>query len=51
MSRTYLDPQISIRTKLLATSSRIDVVAYFVRAMTHYSDKKILVILFNMDNH
>jgi hypothetical protein len=51
MSPAYLGPQISIRTKLLAISSRKDVVAYIVRAMTHYSDKEILVILFNTDNH
>jgi hypothetical protein len=50
-SLAYLDPQISMRTNLLATSSRKDVIAYFVRAMRHYSDKEILVIPFNMGNH
>jgi hypothetical protein len=45
-SPTYLDPQISMRTNLLAASSRKDV-AYFVRALRHYNDKEILVILFN----
>jgi hypothetical protein len=47
----YLDPQISTRTNLLAASSRKNVVAYFVRALMHYSDKEILVILFNTGNH
>jgi hypothetical protein len=47
----YLDPQILMRTNLLATSSRKDVVAYFVRAMRHYSDKEILVVPFNTGNH
>jgi hypothetical protein len=50
-SLAYLDPQISMRTNLLATSSRKDVIAYFVRAMRHYSDKEILVIPFNTGNH
>jgi hypothetical protein len=50
-SPAYLDLQISMRTNLLAASSRKDVVAYFVKAMTHYSDKEILVIPFNMGNH
>jgi hypothetical protein len=49
-SPAYLDPQISTRTNLLAANSRKDV-AYFVKAMRHYSDKKILVIPFNMGNH
>jgi hypothetical protein len=46
----YLDPQILMRTNLLATSSQKDV-AYFVRAMRHYSDKEILVVPFNTGNH
>jgi hypothetical protein len=50
-SPAYLDPQISMRTNLLATSSRKDVIAYFVRAMRHYGDKEILVIPFNTGNH
>jgi hypothetical protein len=49
-SPAYLDPQISTRTNLLAASSRKDV-AYFVKAMRHYSDKEILVVLFNRGNH
>jgi hypothetical protein len=50
-SPAYLDPQISMRTNLLAASSQKDVVAYFIRAMRHYSDKEILVVPFNMGNH
>jgi hypothetical protein len=50
-SPAYLDPQILTRTNLLAASNRKDVVAYFVEAMRHYSDKEILVIPFNTDNH
>jgi hypothetical protein len=50
-SPVYLDPQISMRTNLLEASSRKDVVAYFVKAMRHYSDKEILVIPFNTGNH
>jgi hypothetical protein len=38
-SPAYLDPQISMRTNLLAASSRKDVVAYFVKAMRYYNDK------------
>jgi hypothetical protein len=49
-SPTYLDPQISTRTNLLAASNQNEVVAYFVRAMRHYSHKEILVIPFNMGN-
>jgi hypothetical protein len=49
-SPTYLDPQISTSTNLLAASSRKDV-AYFVKSMRHYSDKEILVVPFNTGNH
>jgi hypothetical protein len=35
--------QINVRQK--------DVVAYFVKAMKHYKDKKMLDILFNTGNH
>jgi hypothetical protein len=49
-SPAYLDPQISMRTNLLAASSQKDVVAYFVKAMRHYSDKEILVVPFNTCN-
>jgi hypothetical protein len=50
-STAYLDPQISMRTNLLAASSQKDVVAYFVKTMRYYNDKEILVIPFNMGNH
>jgi hypothetical protein len=50
-SHAYLDSQISMRTNLLAASSQKDVVAYFVKAMRHYSDKEIIVVPFNMDNY
>jgi hypothetical protein len=50
-SPAYLDPQILTRTNLLTASNRKDVVAYFVEAMRHYSDKEILVVPFNTDNH
>jgi hypothetical protein len=50
-SPTYLDPQISMRINLLAASSRKDVVGYFVKVMRYYSDKEILVVLFNIGNH
>jgi hypothetical protein len=50
-SPAYLDPQISTRTNILAASSQKDVVAYFIKAMRHYSDKDILVIPFNTSNH
>jgi hypothetical protein len=46
-SPAYLDLQISTRTNLLATSNLKVVVAYFVKAMRHYSDKEILVVPFN----
>jgi hypothetical protein len=49
-SPTYLDAQISMRTNILVTSSRKDVVAYFVKTMRHYSDNEILVVPFNTDN-
>jgi hypothetical protein len=28
-----------------------DVVTYFVKAMSHYKDKEMLFVSFNMDNH
>jgi hypothetical protein len=48
-SPAYLDPQISMRTNLLAANSQKDV-AYFVKAMRQYNDKEIPVIPFNMGN-
>jgi hypothetical protein len=50
-SPAYLVPQILTRTNLLAASYQIDVVAYFVKAMRHYSDNEIFVIPFNTGNH
>jgi hypothetical protein len=50
-SPAYLDLQISMTTNLPAVSSQKDVVGYFVKAMRHYSDKEIPVVLFNTGNH
>jgi hypothetical protein len=33
------------------TLARKDVVAYFVKAISHYKDKEMLVIPFNIGNH
>jgi hypothetical protein len=44
-SPAYLDPQMVMRTQMHL--SRKDVVAYFVKAMKHYKDKKMLVVPFN----
>jgi hypothetical protein len=49
-SPAYHDLQISTITNLLAASSQKDVVAYFVKAVRHSSNKEILVVLFNMGN-
>jgi hypothetical protein len=40
-----------MRNNLLAANSQKDVVAYFAKAMRHYSDKDILVVPFNTGNH
>jgi hypothetical protein len=48
-SPAYLDPQMVMRTHIHL--SQKDVVQYLVKAMTHYKDKEMLVIPFNMDNH
>jgi hypothetical protein len=48
-SPTYLDPQIVTRTNI--DTNRPEVVAYFPKAMRHYRDKEMLVILFNTGNH
>jgi hypothetical protein len=47
-SLAYLDPQMVTRTQIHL--SQKDVVAYFVKAMKHYEDKKMLVIPFNTGN-
>jgi hypothetical protein len=48
-SHAYLDPQIDMRTNLY--TSRQEVVAYFTKAIKHYRDKEMLVVLFNTGNH
>jgi hypothetical protein len=48
-SLAYLDPQMVMRTLIHLCQPDVD--AYFVKAMTHYEDKGMLVILFNMGNH
>jgi hypothetical protein len=50
-SPVYLDQQISMRANLQTTSSRQEVVQYFVKAMRHYRNKEMLVIPFYMGNH
>jgi hypothetical protein len=50
-SPTYLDLQIPMRTNLQTSSQRQKVVAYFVKAMTYYGDKELLVVPFNTGNH
>jgi hypothetical protein len=42
-SPVYLDMQIATRTNLY--TSRQEVVAYFAKAMKHYRDKEMLVVL------
>jgi hypothetical protein len=48
-SHAYLDPQMATRTNFHV--NRTEVVAYFVKAMTHYNNKEMLVIPFNKGNH
>jgi hypothetical protein len=48
-SPTYLNPQMATRTQI--SLSQKEVVAYFVKAMKHYKDNEMLVVLFNMGNH
>jgi hypothetical protein len=38
-------------TRINVHLNRTEVVAYFVKAMTHYKDKEMLVVLFNTGNH
>jgi hypothetical protein len=47
-SPTFLNPQMMTRTNI--TLLRKEVVAYFVKAMSRYKDKEMLVIPFNTDN-
>jgi hypothetical protein len=48
-SPAYLDPQMAMRTHIHLGQK--DIVAYFVKAMSHYKDKETLVISFNIANH
>jgi hypothetical protein len=48
-SPAYLDPQMLTITHIQLAQK--DVVAYFVKAMSYYKDKEMLVIPFNMGNH
>jgi hypothetical protein len=48
-SPAFLNPQMMTRTNI--TLYRKDVVAYFVKAMSHYKNKEMLVIPFNTSNH
>jgi hypothetical protein len=48
-SPAYLDPQIATRPNL--KTNRQEVIAYFAKAMRHYRDKEMLVVLFNTGNH
>jgi hypothetical protein len=48
-STAYLDPQIAMRTNL--STSRQEVVAYFVKTMRHYRDKEMVVVPLNTGNH
>jgi hypothetical protein len=48
-SPIFLDLQMMTRTNIMLI--RKEVVAYFVKAMSHYNGKKMLVIPFNMGNH
>jgi hypothetical protein len=48
-SPAFLDLQMVTRTHI--TLGRKDVIAYFVKSMSHYKDKEMLVIPFNTGNH
>jgi hypothetical protein len=45
-SPSFLDPQITMRANIMLL--RKEVVAYFVKVMSHYNDKDMLVVPFNM---
>jgi hypothetical protein len=47
-SPAYLDSQIAMRTNLQSSSRRQEVVAYLGLVLSHYIDKEMLVIPFNM---
>jgi hypothetical protein len=48
-SPAYLDPQMLMITHIQLAQK--DIVAYFIKAMSYYKDKEMLVIPFNMGNH
>jgi hypothetical protein len=48
-SPAYFDSQMATRSNLYI--NQIEVVAYFLKAMTHYKDKEMLVVPFNTGNH
>jgi hypothetical protein len=48
-SPTFSDPQMVTRTHIMLAQKYI--VAYFVKAMCHYKDTKMLVVPFNTGNH
>jgi hypothetical protein len=48
-SPAFLDPQITMRTNI--TLLRKEVVAYFVKTVSHYNDKEMVVVPFNTDDH
>jgi hypothetical protein len=48
-SSTFHDPQMVMRTQILLDKEFI--VEDIVRAMRHYNEKEMLVILFNTGNH
>jgi hypothetical protein len=48
-SPAFLDLQMTTRTNIMLHQK--EVVACFVKAMSHYKDKEMLVILLNMGNH
>jgi hypothetical protein len=48
-SPAFLDPQMVMRTHI--TLDRKGIVAYFVKPMSHYKDKEMLVVAFNTGNH
>jgi hypothetical protein len=48
-SPAFFDPQMVTRTNI--TLAQKYIVAYFVVAISHYKDKEMLAVLFNMGNH
>jgi hypothetical protein len=48
-SPAYLDPQMTMRTQIYLAQK--DIVAYFLKSMSHYKDKEMLVVSFKMGNY